>query len=296
MSTLTRQIGNESIKMTFHLPDLTDGYYRGTRFDHSGVFKSIEYDGCNYAEEWFSEYDPYKHDAVCGPTEEFSAIGFDEAGPGETFLKIGVGMLERIDGNSYDRFLLHKVVEPGSWTIESSDDEITFIHELKYGGYGYIYRKTVKLNGNGFRISHRLENTGSLTIEGNVYNHNFFTMGRHLVGPDRELQFKFKPTGDWREPYTHIHLEDGRIRFSEEQGTARTTFMGNLRDAENPSSEYDFLLVEKQNGRSVRMTSKKKFTHAVYWSNHRIACIEPYLEFKLETGDSYSFDIDYTLQ
>ena len=61
-------------------------------------------------------------------------------------------------------------------------------------------------------------------------------------------------------------------------------------------AEYDFLLVEKQNGRSVRMTSKKKFTHAVYWSNHRIACIEPYLEFKLETGDSYSFDIDYTLQ
>ena len=122
--------------MTFHLPDLTDGYYRGTRFDHSGVFKSIEYDGCNYAEEWFSG----------------------------------------------------------------------------------------------------------------------------------------------------------------EQGTARTTFMGNLRDAENPSSEYDFLLVEKQNGRSVRMTSEKKFTHAVYWSNHRIACIEPYLEFKLETGDSYSFDIDYTLQ
>ena len=39
MSTLTRQIGNEIIKMTFHLPDLTDGYYRGTRFDHSGVFK-----------------------------------------------------------------------------------------------------------------------------------------------------------------------------------------------------------------------------------------------------------------
>ena len=296
MKTLTRHIGNENVKMTFHLPDLANGYYRGTRFDHSGIFRSIDYKGCNYAEEWFSEYDPYKHDAVCGPTEEFSAIGFDQVGPGEPFLKIGVGMLERIDENAYDRFLLHKVIEPGEWTVESSDEQITFTHRLSFGEYGYVYRKTISLSENGLRISHSLENTGAAILEGNVYNHNFFTMDRHLVGPDRELQFNFKPTGDWREPYTHIHLEDGRIRFSEEQGVARTTFMGNLRDSENPSSEYDFVLVEKQNGRSVRMTSKERFTHAVYWSNHRIACIEPYLGFRLESGESYSFDIDYELQ
>ncbi len=65
-------ISNDYLKITLHVPDSTEGYYRGTRFDWAGVFEGIEYRGCNYADPWFENYSPLMHDAVCGPAEEFS--------------------------------------------------------------------------------------------------------------------------------------------------------------------------------------------------------------------------------
>lgn len=76
-------IQSDKLKITLHIPDGMKGYYRGTRFDWSGVFASIDYNGINYAEPWFENYSPLMHDAVCGPTEEFSPIGYDEVKSGE---------------------------------------------------------------------------------------------------------------------------------------------------------------------------------------------------------------------
>ena len=154
-------ISNESLKITLHVPDSTEGYYRGTRFDWAGVFESIEYRGCNYAEPWFESYSPLMHDAVCGPAEEFSAIGLDEAKVGEPFLKIGVGMLEKMDGE-YDRFNLHRILNPGRRTLCVTDESVVQGHFLESDqGYAYEYFKEVTLTGeNSFRISRRLVNRG----------------------------------------------------------------------------------------------------------------------------------------
>ena len=123
-------IENNSLKITLHAPDSENGYYRGTRFDWAGVFESIEYRGCNYAEPWFEKYNPVAHDAVCGPAEEFSPIGLEEAAVGEPFLKIGVGMLEKMEGE-YDRFKLHMILNPGTRTQEVTQDSIIQTHFLE---------------------------------------------------------------------------------------------------------------------------------------------------------------------
>lgn len=47
-------------------PDFQSGYYRGTRFDHSGVFRRIVVDNFIIADEWFDTYNPYAHDAEGG--------------------------------------------------------------------------------------------------------------------------------------------------------------------------------------------------------------------------------------
>ena len=99
-------IANDTLKITLHTPDGDKGYYRGTRFDWTGVFSSIGYRGCNYTEPWFETYSPLMHDAVCGPAEEFSPIGLDEP----SFLKIGVGVLERMTASSCIRYLIRESV------------------------------------------------------------------------------------------------------------------------------------------------------------------------------------------
>ncbi len=104
------QISNGIIQATIHPPDPVSGFYRGTRFDWSGVIGSLKYAGHNYYGPWFTKTDPtvkdyiYQGDdivagpcsAVTGPAEEFSTneegLGFSEAAPGGTFLKIGVGV------------------------------------------------------------------------------------------------------------------------------------------------------------------------------------------------------------
>ena len=89
------------------------------------VIGSLEYKGHRYHGAWFTKTNPKIRDfvfegahiiagpcsAIMGPVEEFStddkALGFDEAKPGGTFIKIGVGVLRKPqDGASYDRFRL----------------------------------------------------------------------------------------------------------------------------------------------------------------------------------------------
>ena len=291
-------ISNNTLKITLHAPDGEKGYYRGTRFDWAGVFASIEYNGCNYAEEWFEGYSPVRHDAVCGPAEEFSPIGLDEVAPGEPFLKIGVGMLEKMEGE-YDRFKLHKIVNPGKRTIEVIEDAVTQGHVLETEeGFAYEYFKTVRLTGpDSFRISHRLTNTGSRPLKGDVYNHNFFTLGLLQTGPARQLDFPFRPEGDWRAEYSEVGFTETGIRFTRTLNKGESVFTGNLHEAGKglTGSPNAFVLKDAHTGRGVSAECSLPMTKAVFWAYHLIACIEPYIDFNIGAGKTFEFDIDYKL-
>ena len=286
------------MKISLHAPDGQDAYYRGTRFDRAGVFESIEYRGCNYAEPWFEKYSPFSHDAVCGPAEEFSPIGLDEVEAGGAFLKIGVGMLEKMEGE-YDRFKLHNVLDPGRRTVEVADGSVTQSHFLdSERGYAYEYHKTVALTGpDSFRISHRLVNKGVKTMKGDVYNHNFFTLGLLETGPSRQLDFPFTPEGDWRSEYTEVGFTDNGIRFTRTLRKGESVFTGNLHQAgcSLQGSPADFVLTERRTGRGVSAKCALPMTKAVFWSNHMIACIEPYIDFCIAPGDTFEFAIEYTI-
>ena len=111
------------MKLELHHP--LDGYYQGTRFDRSGVFKSLEFNGIDLCAPWFAKYSPTMHDAVCGPAEEFSFIPV-----GSCRLKPGVGLLAP-DSEPYDRFRLYGIQDPGRWTVESSGESTVFRHFLE---------------------------------------------------------------------------------------------------------------------------------------------------------------------
>ena len=292
-------ISNNTLTISLHTPDSANGYYRGTRFDHAGVFESIIYRGCNYCEPWFESYSPTMHDAVCGPAEEFSPIGLEGTRAGDPFLKIGVGILERLDNEPYDRFLLHRILDEGERLTEAGEDFVRFTHRIdSETGYGYEYMKEIVLtSGCSFAIRHCLRNTGSKPLKGDVYNHNFFTLGLLQTGPSREIDFPFQPEGDWRAEYSEVGFTDNGIRFSRVLQKGESVFTGNLHQAGRglKGSPNAFVLSEQQSGRGVRMFCGLPMTKAVFWSNHRIACIEPYIDFDIRPGESFDFEINYTL-
>src|SRR5271168_3714977 len=114
------EISNSQIHAKLYLPDPQSGYYRATRFDWSGVIASLECNGHNYFGQWFEKYDPKLHDAISGPVEEFltdgKGLGYDEAKPGENFVKIGVGAIRKPAEDSFHQFNTYEIADNGKWT------------------------------------------------------------------------------------------------------------------------------------------------------------------------------------
>ena len=77
MDTFKLEFG--SMRMTVADPRVAEPYYRGTRFDRTGIILSLESGGHRYVQPWQRHYDPYSHDAVSGPAEEFLPV-FPDAG------------------------------------------------------------------------------------------------------------------------------------------------------------------------------------------------------------------------
>lgn len=293
------RIENESLSVVLHVPDIGKGFYRGTRFDWSGVFDAIMYKGCNYSDIWFEGYSPLNHDAVCGPVDEFGAVGYDDALPGELFLKLGVGLLMRPDNLPYDRFRLYEIADPGEWTIVRGADSVKFRHVLSScEDYSCDYEKEISLTGrDSFCIRHKIHNKGRRDLCTDVYNHNFFTLGLLSVSQGRHVVFPFSPEADWRDDYDHVYLTEDGIRFSAPNDKVRSVYTGNLHETGKgfDGSPNSFDVLEESTGRGVQSRCDIPMTKAVFWANPKIACVEPYIDLCIQPGEVFEYSISYRL-
>lgn len=288
-------LSKSGLEVTLCSPSFQEGYYRGTRFDHSGIFRRIVKDGFVYADEWFDVHDPYKHDAVCGASEEFGQSGYNQAAVGEVFLKPGVGLLLKEDESPYDHFKLYKVADSGRWTVATGEDSATFIHVVDAEDWGYVYEKVVRLvSGECIEITHRLCNTGPNVIKGETYNHNFFTFGEVRPGPEIQIDFPFRPCGDWRSEYDSVVLVEKGIRYLSPILAGESVFMGNLRPFDGTQVTGDVYIMSAA-GHRIGFEADCPFSHIEFWSNHRVGCVEPFIPYELGEGEEFGWTYRYCL-
>jgi len=307
------EISNGAIHARLYLPDAQSGYYRGTRFDWSGVICALEYKGHTYFGEWFDRFDPRVADidftngiaagansAATGPVEEFSsangkALGYDEAKPGGTFIKIGVGVLRKPQEPNYDRFRRYEIADPGKWTIHKAADRIEFVQELSdSAGYAYSYRKTVRLTAGKpeMVLEHSLRNTGRRVIETTVYDHNFLVIDKQPIGPDVVVTFPF----DLRAARPMGNLAEVRgkqlvyLRKLEKDERAFTTLEGFGQSAQ----DYDIRVENRKTGAGVRIVGDRPLSRVVYWSIRSVLSPEPYIRVRIEPGQESQWRIAYT--
>src|SRR5262245_232801 len=125
-------ISNKQLRVKMYLPDPVNGFYKGARFDWSGIINKVEFGGHTFYGQWFSKIDPtvrdvsYKGDDILvsvntsamGPAEEFQTpLGYDSAKEGDRFVKIGVGVLRKRDDSSYAFANVYGIVESGKWSL-----------------------------------------------------------------------------------------------------------------------------------------------------------------------------------
>ena len=158
------------------------------------LFQNWNTKGISIFGQWFDKYDPKLHDAIMGPVEEFTALGFEEAASGGEFLKIGIGTLISRMKKNYSFAKTYEIKNAGKWSVKKRKQKIEFTHILQdAAGYSYIYKKNGKAGQRKpfLVLEHSLKNTGKKAIETSVYNHNFFTIDQEPTGPNITISFPF---------------------------------------------------------------------------------------------------------
>jgi hypothetical protein len=293
-------ISNGTVNAVLYLPDANTGYYRGKRFDWSGVVGCLAYKGHTYFGVWFPHYDPLQNDAITGPVEEFrssdgdSTQGYDQAKPGEPFVKIGVGVLRKVDDTPYKFTTRYSMIDGGKWSVHTSPRGASFKQELKSPvGIAYVYKKTLTLDKHDpvLIIQHELKNTGTETIDAQVYDHDFYMLDGVPTGPDTVVRFPFEPRPE-KDLGSGARVEGTQIVYDRELQSRQssTSFVnGYAGDA----SSYDFIVENRRTGVGVEQTGDQPISRINFWSIRSTICPEAYIHLKIAPGETAHWTIRY---
>jgi hypothetical protein len=293
-------ITNGQVNAVLYLPDAKTGYYRGSRFDWSGVVNCLAYKGHTYFGVWFPHYDPLLHDAITGPVEEFrsangdSALKYDEAKPGDPFVKIGVGVLRKIDDTPFKFAAPYQLIDPGKWTVHASRNSVSFKQDLKSPiGIAYIYKKTVGLDKDKpvLILTHELKNTGTEIIDTQVYDHDFYMLDDAPTGPDIVVRFPFEPTAV-RDLGNGASVSGRELVFNRELETGQSS-QSVLTGYSADSSSYDFIVENRKTGVGVEQTGDQPLSRINFWSIRTTVCPEAYVHIKVAPGETAHWTIRY---
>jgi hypothetical protein len=320
----TAAISNGQVKATLYLPDSKNGFYRGSRFDWSGVVSSLQYAGHSYYGPWFERSSPEVNDfiydgdaivagpctSIMGVPEEFSTnragLGYDEAKVGGTFIKIGVGVLRKPDDRPYSMFRLYEIVDNGKWTVHTASDSVEFIQELAdpASGYAYVYSKRVSLTPGKPQmvLEHRLRNTGKRTIQTSVYNHNFMRLDNQAPGPDLVFKTAFQPQASGPQPGTPqpgappaanpVEIHGNQIALTKTL-SGKERVMVQLSGFGTDSKDYDFRIENRKLGFGLRITSDRPLSRAMIWGIRSVIAVEPFNEMTIEPGSEFTWKTTY---
>jgi len=292
----TAEISNGRIRAALYLPDARSGYYRGTRFDWAGVIKSVEWNGHSYFGQWFERHDPTSHDGITGPVEEFltndAGLGYAEAKPGGTFVRIGVGAVRRPEEPAYRRFSTYEIVDPGRRSMTRGKDWIELTHELRGAdGYGYVYRKKVRLEKDTLVLEHRLANVGTKTIATTVYNHDFYMLDRQPTSSDVVVRFAFTPRA--KSALNGLAEIRGNDLVYLKELQPRQTVSTDLEGFGTSPRDYDIRVENLKTGAGVRQTSDRPIARLLLWSPRTTVCPEAYIDMRVEPGKAFTWRIAY---
>ena len=172
----------------------------GPRFDRTAVVRSITVGGLELLGPW-------------GLSDEFGlygngVLGYEQAGVGETFIKIGVGQLVRDTDAGYHFAHAYPVDLLFPTEVTAGAEALSVFQQSNGDGpWQYEYSKSYQLSdGKGLKIHYQLSNSGTEAWTFEHYNHHWFRVDGVPVGPDYRVLtgFELPPaeTGLLRRPFS----------------------------------------------------------------------------------------------
>jgi hypothetical protein len=289
---------NSWLKVRLYLPDSNKGYYRGTRFDWSGLISRVEFGNHTFFCEFKQEHDPLNHDDICGTAEEFgieSAPSYAQAGPGEPFIKIGIGVLERADKAEYQFWRRYKIQMPGEWRITRGADRIAFEQKLTgLKGWAYDFTKIIQLAADApaLKITRRLTNTGTETIDTDHYGHNFLRIDNVAEGTNYTLQFPFEPRfGTDSKTQGCLEIKGRSLVFTNNLAPDKAIWV--RLEGFQKQEDHEIKVVNHLTGATMTITGDQPLSKLVLYSSGSVLCPEPFVKLKIPPGQTREWSTTY---
>lgn len=294
---------NENIEMSVFLPDKEKGFYRGSRFDWSGMVWQLTCNGHTYFVPRHMPHDPANSGHGMSFAEEFS-IGtnkhipqrYPEAKPEETFMKIGVGLLRKpADDPRYHFATNYEIADAGSWTIDHGDTWVTFAHILNDAyGFGYEYTKHMELlEGTQNLIIHcTLKNTGTRPILEDQYNHNFFGIDSDPIGPQYTVKFAFSPVVDPKRkpPADTALLKDNTLSYLK---PVEKSFLLIFDGYSSSPNDGAVTIENTRTGAGVEISGDFPLYGFNFWTSQHTLCAELFAKIDIQPGETIEWQRTY---
>jgi hypothetical protein len=273
----------------------------GARFSRAGVVAQATMAGHSWFGPWRHDAPPPDaHDAVTGTAGEFgmgingmpAPLGYADAAPGETFVKIGVGVLRRPDDAPYSFANVYEIVESPVWDVNRDGNAITMRQTLAHAAWGYRYTYAVTLDGAAFITHHCLENIGRRSIDQAHYAHNFFVFDGQPIGDGCTVTFPFVPAP--RRMSDEMAQEGRCLRFTSPTLSAPAVFTELDGHGDTPADNG----VEMQHARAgigVRVTGDRPVLRYHFFATQLTICPEPFVAVNVAPGETIAWQHRYDL-
>jgi hypothetical protein len=237
-------------------------------------------------------------DAIAGPVEEFrsvdGALNYDHAKSGELFVKLGVGVLRKVDASAYKFMNTYPLVDGGKWRVQAEHGGVSFRQQLQSPiGIAYDYEKTVRLEPHEpvLILEHRLKNTGTETIDTEVYDHDFFMLDSAPSGPDIVTRLAFTPKAE--KPLEPLARIEGKQILYQETLQPGQYVESYLTGYSSSPSDYDITVENQKTGVGVEQTGDTPMSRFNFWSPRTTVCPEAYIHLVIAPGQTAHWNIRY---
>jgi len=290
---------NQILKVRYYLPDGEHGYYRGTRFDWSGLISQVDYAGHRFFCEFKQAHDPLNHDDICGTAEEFginNPAGYSEAKPGGVFLKVGIGLLEKLNSEPYNFAHRYRIAQEGQWHLDKQPNQVEFRQDFKGPeGWAYSYTKTLLLDPHApvLRITRVLKNEGTRTIETDHYGHNFLKIDELPAGPEYLIRYPFVPRlGEASRPGGFVEIRDRSVAFLKELPPGESVWLRIEGFAE--AGDNRITLRNRRSNAAMEIATDQPATRMAFFSQGGVLSPEPFIAIRVAPGATQTWTTSYT--
>jgi hypothetical protein len=280
------------------------GAYQDARFDWSGMIATLTYNGHTFFGGPGAKMDNRTPYPVFGTAEEFDApVGFYEAKPGETFVKVGVGELVRPPQPAWYWWgLAYQIAKPGAWQVRAGPDWIEYEQELQGSrGAAYRYVKRVALDADRpvVKVSRSLENKGVRVLKTSHYCHNFVSVDNHTVlGPPWKVEFGYKlaphPNPKYWRPRGLVEIRGSSLEFVSAMSDG-ALFLLMTHEPRDASANW-FRLANPEAGVSVTIKGDRPVSRIAFYAAGGAICPEAFVQLDVEPGRCESWETVYTFE